>query len=284
MIATPASETSTTSVYFDAPLAHFHMSSQDPEQPIDGTSDPDVNRNPSVAMARNPDVKDSPNVYNDDDVHNPNGVVDLNNSAGWLPAVDVPDTKPIRSRSVLKKPNTNPNPNPREHSPAPSTSSARDGSNGRAPSRAPSIGKRNMREGVPDPGSTFSNGAGTTGPNATAEQNINLHFRAASAEVSLTPKQKSKIAKSECEQSSPSISLVTFLIRLPGKDSKRLSKIIKQEAKTEKEAVTVAINELAELQKIQKAAVKVHHLLLFTTPIPAPNQLLPARSQSPHCP
>lgn len=45
-----------------------------------------------------------------------------------------------------------------------------------------------------------------------------------------------------------------------GKEGKRLSKIIRQEAKTEKQAVTVAIKELAELQKIQKMAVKVGHL------------------------
>jgi L-rhamnose mutarotase len=50
------------------------------------------------------------------------------------------------------------------------------------------------------------------------------------------------------------------------KDSKRLSKIIKEEAKAEKQALSVAINELAELQKLQKQAIKVSssHILLYS--------------------
>jgi hypothetical protein len=45
------------------------------------------------------------------------------------------------------------------------------------------------------------------------------------------------------------------------KEGKRLSKIIKQEGKVEKQALEVAINELGELQKIQKSAVKVPFFL-----------------------
>jgi len=49
------------------------------------------------------------------------------------------------------------------------------------------------------------------------------------------------------------------LIHLPrtAKSDKRLSKIIKSEAKTEKAALTIAIKELDELQKIQKNTIKV---------------------------
>ena len=53
---------------------------------------------------------------------------------------------------------------------------------------------------------------------------------------------------------------------LPGKEGKRLAKIIKEEAKSEKKALSVAITELAELQKLQKQAIKVslpHKCLVF---------------------
>jgi hypothetical protein len=41
------------------------------------------------------------------------------------------------------------------------------------------------------------------------------------------------------------------------KGNKQLAKIIKTEAKVEKKALNLALKELAELQKIQKTAVKV---------------------------
>jgi hypothetical protein len=46
-------------------------------------------------------------------------------------------------------------------------------------------------------GSTFIGGAATTGPNATAEPNEQLHRRAVSAHAALTPKERSKIEKAE---------------------------------------------------------------------------------------
>jgi hypothetical protein len=45
------------------------------------------------------------------------------------------------------------------------------------------------------------------------------------------------------------------------KESKRLSKVIKQEGKIEKQALNTAIRELAGLQKIQAEAVKVYSML-----------------------
>ncbi|KAF9468022.1 hypothetical protein BDZ94DRAFT_1144786, partial [Collybia nuda] len=92
-------------------------------------------------------------------------------------------------------------------------------------------------------GSTFIGGAATTGPNSQAKKNETLHQRAMSADASLTPKQRAKIAKAEGKSTN-------------AKDGQRISKVIKEEAKAEKKALDVAINELAELQKIQKAAVK----------------------------
>ena len=45
------------------------------------------------------------------------------------------------------------------------------------------------------------------------------------------------------------------------KDGRRISKIIKEEGKTGKQALDISINELEELQKFQRNAVKV--LFLF---------------------
>ncbi|KAF8802472.1 hypothetical protein BYT27DRAFT_6761869 [Phlegmacium glaucopus] len=75
----------------------------------------------------------------------------------------------------------------------------------------------------------------TTAPAVTDEE---LQNRAVSADNNLTPKQRSKIAKSEA------------------KDGRRISKIIKQEGRTAKQALDISINELQELQKFQNSAVK----------------------------
>ncbi|KAF8628009.1 hypothetical protein AX15_004128 [Amanita polypyramis BW_CC] len=93
-------------------------------------------------------------------------------------------------------------------------------------------------DGQPISGSAFIHGAGTTGPHSTAVRNDELSLRAASADTALTPGQKSRINKHE------------------EKEAWRLSKIVKEEGKVEKKALSVAIKELAELQGLQKAAVK----------------------------
>ncbi|KAL9714256.1 hypothetical protein Ac2012v2_002566 [Leucoagaricus gongylophorus] len=97
------------------------------------------------------------------------------------------------------------------------------------------------KEGLPISSGTFINGAATVGPHAITETNSELRQRAWDANVSLSQKQKSKIIKAEA------------------KDNQRLSKIIKQEAKVEKKALDLAIDELANLQKSQKQAVKVEY-------------------------
>jgi hypothetical protein len=50
------------------------------------------------------------------------------------------------------------------------------------------------------------------------------------------------------------------------KDTKSLTKVIKKESKIEKEALAVAIKELAELQRLQKAAVRVSQVQVQVTP------------------
>lgn len=91
-----------------------------------------------------------------------------------------------------------------------------------------------------------------------------LQNRAVSANHNLTPKQRSRIAKSEGQ----SIYLEEFSV-VPiksclAKDGKRLSRIIKQEGITGKKALTTAIDELEELQKLQQDAMKVFFLFFFS--------------------
>ncbi|KAF8959498.1 hypothetical protein BDZ97DRAFT_1667013 [Flammula alnicola] len=95
-----------------------------------------------------------------------------------------------------------------------------------------------MGEGRVMPTSAFVGGAGTTGPMAFAEQDEMMASRGEEAQASLTPKQRSRVDKVEAQ------------------NGKRLSKIIRQEGKTEKQALAIAINELDDLQKFQKNAIK----------------------------
>ncbi|KAJ6507991.1 hypothetical protein C8R47DRAFT_966361 [Mycena vitilis] len=107
--------------------------------------------------------------------------------------------------------------------------------------RAPSIGRASVftnTDGQTVGGSTFINGAGTTGPSASVERNESLHQRAASADATFSEQQKARITKNG------------------SKSNKQLAKIIKTEAKVEKKALNLALKELGELQKIQKTAVK----------------------------
>ncbi|KAF8896314.1 hypothetical protein BD779DRAFT_1433515 [Infundibulicybe gibba] len=166
--------------------------------------------------------------------------IDTSDSFGWLPAEGLPthtqESVPARKRSTLKKRSASPS-----VSSADSSVERNDHTRGASLSHNASVSKRSMftnGEGRAINGSTFINGAGTTGPNTVAEPNENMGFRAAVADVSLTPKQKSKIVKSEA------------------KDGRRLSKIIKEEAKVEKQALNASIKELEDLQQLQKAAVK----------------------------
>ncbi|KIK62930.1 hypothetical protein GYMLUDRAFT_471361 [Collybiopsis luxurians FD-317 M1] len=240
------SSVSGNSLYYDAPLAHFHMA-QNPDLPIvNGKEQASLNREPTVAGGAtktrinsnspppakeiveddgDPEFTDEPD-QNDITAH-PNG------SEGWLPATDLPppervmspSSQPVRSGSVLKK-----------RRPGSIASSVR-GSGVERSRSTRSVGSTRSRrsmftdvEGRPVNGSTFINGAGTTGPSATAVPiDDSLHRRMQTADSVLSGKQKKKIGKVE---------------------------VIKQESKVEKQSLDVAIRELGELQKLQKAAVK----------------------------
>ncbi len=213
---TPASEKSLP--YFDAPIAHFEMSTpmQDLDHPIakpDGSEAvAELAREPTIVasgltehpptivedrMANGAEAEADETVGDFDNVHlHPNG------SEGWLPAADH-DVLPSSPRTGATLRKTNPK-TASMHSRAASLS--RRGSLGRTSvTRATSVGgqstsKRsifNNAEGQPVAGSTFINGAGTTGPSASVEADESLHARAASANDALSSKQKKKVQKAE---------------------------------------------------------------------------------------
>ncbi|KAK0204851.1 hypothetical protein DFS33DRAFT_701165 [Desarmillaria ectypa] len=223
MPTTPSSETS--SIYFDAPLPPFHMSTlpQDLDKPV--TQREGGDEQPTIADTRHDADKGGKPVH-------PNG------SEGWLPTAELPaePSSPTHTGPILRK---------AEDAPSIDSSTSSVPKNtfnrGASVNRTASVSKRSVftnADGNPVVGSAFIGGAATTGPNAKAEPDESLHHRAAFADASLSAKQLSKIQKTEA------------------KDSRRLSKIIKTEGKVEKQALGVAIQELSELQNVQKVAIK----------------------------
>ncbi|KAJ7650142.1 hypothetical protein FB45DRAFT_10731 [Roridomyces roridus] len=198
--STPSSE---TTVYFDAPIVHMNA----PTVPVDSpASDIPPVIPPTTANEGNLTKVETPE---------PNAVSDLD-AAEIAEARDVVDPNGLPERK---------------------SSPASHGSFG----HAASIGKRSVftnAEGETVSGSTFINGAGTTGPSAVVDHDESLHQRASSADAVLSEQQKAKIARSE------------------SKSNKQLAKIIKTEAKVEKKSLDLAIKELSELQKLQQTAVK----------------------------
>ncbi|KAI6123576.1 hypothetical protein EDD16DRAFT_1546659 [Pisolithus croceorrhizus] len=86
--------------------------------------------------------------------------------------------------------------------------------------------------------SAFVDGSALTGPNAEPDVDESIYRRGASAERTLSKKEKEKIYKEEM------------------KESKQLSKLLKLEAMTEKTALNAAICKLASLQDLHKDAIK----------------------------
>ncbi|KZT07768.1 uncharacterized protein LAESUDRAFT_677672 [Laetiporus sulphureus 93-53] len=89
-------------------------------------------------------------------------------------------------------------------------------------------------------GGTFAEGPGTIGPSATPQPDDTHSFveRSKVAEAGLTPKQRSRIGKAHA------------------KVGKQISKVLKSEGKVERKALEQAIKELADIQKMQKNAVR----------------------------
>ncbi|KIY67255.1 hypothetical protein CYLTODRAFT_422665 [Cylindrobasidium torrendii FP15055 ss-10] len=203
--------------------------SPDLDKPVHNDVAPTGEPTPSGPSDTNVQIENSPVA-----IH-PNG------SEGWLPAADAGDGEEPSAigspkTSVLRR-NTLVN-----RAPSRAASTRSRGSHSRTQSiGGVSLGRKSVfsnADGRPVSGSTFINGAGTTGPSASAEADESLAERAATADGVLSAKQQSRIKKNEV------------------KDGRRLSKVIKMEGKVERQALGLAIRELGELQKIQKDAVK----------------------------
>ncbi|KAG6862540.1 hypothetical protein C0995_000088 [Termitomyces sp. Mi166 len=234
------------SVYFDAPMQQ--------QQPFTMLSEPSDNYDPSAsAPSKRTNGGALPLDVTDKDSfdHRPES------STGWLPAVDLPgqDLQQVGDASLQVG-----NPPQRAVS-LTSPAHAQRGSHMRSTSpmshraldirpSSPAQGSSDMRRsasrrsmftkstGQPIEGSTFIGGAATTGPYSTAHPTQEFTARAAAADANLSRRDRSRIAKSEAE------------------DGKQLSKIIKDEGRAEKQALGLAIRELAMVQKDQANAIQ----------------------------
>ena len=95
---------------------------------------------------------------------------------------------------------------------------------------------------------SFASGAGTVGPSATPHLDEAFHARSQSADAGLSERQRVKLSKAQL------------------KEGKKVAKIIKAEGKAEQKAIDEAVKELADLQKLQRAAVKVRCYILSVAP------------------
>jgi hypothetical protein len=247
MQPTPGSE---VSVYFDAPITHFHSS-----PPNNNTMDqqsPRTTHNDAANMNL-----DAVNGRPAGDSYVAQGLSDQNQnqnqqhdgmplqhreSLGWLPATDLPPNHVDGDEPHEANRRQNWGPTSSATSLRSAGSMRRSGSLNRRAASVRSTGRQslftNKEDGTPMDGSTFINGAGTTGPSTQPGIHDSVLERSNSVKAQLTPKQSRKVSKFDA------------------KESKALSKIIKQESKVEKQALSVAIKELAELQTVQKVAVK----------------------------
>lgn len=87
-------------------------------------------------------------------------------------------------------------------------------------------------------GGSFAGGAGTVGPNSEPEVDDSLSERRVAADAGLSKKQKMRLNKAEV------------------KEGKRVAAVIKLEGKAEQRALEIAIKEMVDIQKMQKASIK----------------------------
>lgn len=259
----PATPSSDISFYFDAPTDQPMATYQDLPPPIAGSSViHDFSSGPILKHDTDAPVQGSSSTL---PVPHPNG------SEGWLPTEE---TQPVSNMRAGP---------PQDFSTVPQSlrpgvrgdsseliqtdsefqnvSNTPKRSNTATSKRASSLRARSRAEteGRTLDDSAFSSGAGTTGPLATAEDDDVLQARGLEAHNNLTAAQKSKISREECDYYFCAyLSAVKLTnLRRVAVTGKRLAKIIKQEAKTEKVALAVTIKELENMQLVQKNAVKV---------------------------
>jgi hypothetical protein len=95
-------------------------------------------------------------------------------------------------------------------------------------------------------------------PESTTPKHTKEHTRTESADSSLTPKQKVKLAKSERQyiithKHCPLMLKPSLVVQ----ELRRQSKLLKEEEKAEKQALTTSERELAGLKKVHATAIKV---------------------------
>ena len=220
VVDTPNSE---LSVYFDAPMAAFNgntatmPSSQDMPQdmpvpkPFSGAHQPVAYQLHDDGPVHAYDAGDNDNAQFESRV---NGIekdtrvaTHPNGSEGWLPAIDGPrTTSPDKREGSIASVQDRDFAAHSRHPTAGTTYTNSEsisskkgyGAGGASLART---GSRKSTHTASDgrliPGSAFVNGAGVTGPMATAERDEDLRVRGAEATANLTPKQKTKIAKDE---------------------------------------------------------------------------------------
>ena len=118
-----------------------------------------------------------------------------------------------------------------------------------------------------DVGGAFGAGAAMAAPENEVEDELRsgLLERITIAESALTEKQTKRIHKEECAFP-PDFGLVIHNLHVPCivAVSKRISKIVDSEGKTEKNSLQAAIDELKDIQKMQRVAVKVDYFFILT--------------------
>jgi hypothetical protein len=164
---------STDSLYFDAPISHFSMQpalNDDSSDSASGGCAP-----PVVQVVAAEELKPSEFVYVDGNwvVKNPPGVENTAATSHSPTMAALAPTEGQRRRAVSAS------------------------MNGSMTTTTTRRGRSSIRS-VRTVGSAFANGPGTTGPAATPDLDKRMRMRAASADASLTAKQRSKIVKEEC--------------------------------------------------------------------------------------
>jgi hypothetical protein len=191
-MTTPNSEHST--LYFDAPIANFHTTDNSEQALMSSIASP-RSSSPNVLGNGNGNALNNSNVSAHNEIIDENEPITAhpNGSAGWLPATDLPDDTTTAN-------NTNANGGRSNGSILKRNSVMQRARSVASRSMAESVGKKSIftnTDGRAVSGSTFINGAGTTGPNAAAEADESLKLRQLAAEETLTKKQKEKIKRSE---------------------------------------------------------------------------------------
>ncbi|KAH7913547.1 hypothetical protein BJ138DRAFT_1145980 [Hygrophoropsis aurantiaca] len=272
----PSSVSSEKTIYFDVPSSmHFfshsghHESANDnvntDEMKMNQGSDasPVANQHPANGRINDvqPEVDEEPNG-------NADGSATQRLSRSYLPpqqGTNPPgkssmssDGKPLsgrasgessnmekrqRSMEVRRTPSLHSLPESTHHGRTESalTARGRDGFDGSMLSKKASVRSRGSvrTSGTASaPATAFMHGAALTGPNAEPDIDHSILDRGATAERSLSKKQKDRIVKDE------------------EKDSKRISKLLKTEASAEKTVLGSALTVLASLQTLHKAAIK----------------------------